>query len=317
MDQARPAPISVVEIASPSNFDACAYLAANPDVAAAAVKAGFARQHFEAHGHAEGRYQLTREATESRRRKMDRLSPHLRQDMEHQWRYGIVDYLTPALRISTGISNTDAVSAMGYDPDMLRLIQSYPDGLVLDCGAGFKNEFFDNLVNFEIVAYPSTDVLGVGERLPFRDNTFDAIMSVAVLEHVRDPFQCAREISRVLKPGGELYCAMPFLQPYHGYPHHYFNATGQGLRRLFADSLTIIRQDIHHGMKPLATLQWILNSWAAGLSPAAASDFRNMTVGELLSSYDGLMERPFCCDLSQEKIYELACATAITATKPF
>jgi hypothetical protein len=26
---------------------------------------------------------------------------------------------------------------------------------------------------------------------------------------------------------------VPFLQPLHGYPHHYYNMTGEGLRNLF------------------------------------------------------------------------------------
>ena len=76
---------------------------------------------------------------------------------------------------------------------------------------GRRAVYFDNVVNFEIVPYDTTDVRGVGEELPFRDASFDAVVSIAVLEHVKDPFRCAREIARVLKPGGELICAVPFL----------------------------------------------------------------------------------------------------------
>jgi hypothetical protein len=51
----------------------------------------------------------------------------------------------------------------------------------------WRDKFFENVVNFEIAAYGSSDVLGVGERLPFADNTFDCVFSFAVLEHVKDP----------------------------------------------------------------------------------------------------------------------------------
>ncbi|MBN3894228.1 MAG: methyltransferase domain-containing protein [Nostoc sp. NOS(2021)] len=38
--------------------------------------------------------------------------------------------------------------------------------------------------------------------LPFPDNTFDAIFSHALFEHLQEPVQALRELQRVLKPGG-------------------------------------------------------------------------------------------------------------------
>ena len=43
---------------------------------------------------------------------------------------------------------------------------------------------------------------GIGEALPFRDNTCDVVFCCDVLEHVRDLPNVISEISRVLKPGG-------------------------------------------------------------------------------------------------------------------
>ena len=80
-------------------------------------------------------------------------------------------------------------------------IHRLQDGLILDCGAGRRPIYYSNVVNFEIVAYDTTDVRGVGESLPFETDSFDAVFSFAVLEHVKDPFRCASEICRVLKPG--------------------------------------------------------------------------------------------------------------------
>lgn len=44
--------------------------------------------------------------------------------------------------------------------------------------------------------------VGVGEKLPYGDTTFDIVVCVDVLEHVTDLTAVITEIARVLKPGG-------------------------------------------------------------------------------------------------------------------
>lgn len=44
--------------------------------------------------------------------------------------------------------------------------------------------------------------VGVGEELPYAEHSFDAVVCVDVLEHVRDLQQVIHEIARVLRPGG-------------------------------------------------------------------------------------------------------------------
>ncbi|MEL7691455.1 class I SAM-dependent methyltransferase [Citromicrobium bathyomarinum] len=53
----------------------------------------------------------------------------------------------------------------------------------------------------------SAKVFQPEKPLPYGDNTFDVIYSSWVLEHVADPAQVARELLRVLKPGG-YFCAI-------------------------------------------------------------------------------------------------------------
>lgn len=49
---------------------------------------------------------------------------------------------------------------------------------------------------------PSNFMIGLAEVLPFRENSFDRVLSREVIEHVMDPQKMISEISRVLKPHG-------------------------------------------------------------------------------------------------------------------
>lgn len=53
-------------------------------------------------------------------------------------------------------------------------------------------------------------VAGFGERLPFKDNSFDVVICSAVLEHVLAPEVIATEMVRVLKPAGRVIIETPF-----------------------------------------------------------------------------------------------------------
>jgi ubiquinone/menaquinone biosynthesis C-methylase UbiE len=60
--------------------------------------------------------------------------------------------------------------------------------------------------------------LGVGEQLPYADESFDLVGSLAVLEHVQDVDAVVRETFRVLKPGGKAYFEVPNnLYPFEGH----------------------------------------------------------------------------------------------------
>jgi SAM-dependent methyltransferase len=64
---------------------------------------------------------------------------------------------------------------------------------------------------------------------------FDAIISVDLLEHVREPWLAAKEITRLLRPGGVTYHSTLFAWRYHPCPVDYWRYTPDALRFLFAD----------------------------------------------------------------------------------
>ena len=62
-------------------------------------------------------------------------------------------------------------------------------------------------------------VAGLGERLPFADESFDLVTVNQVIEHVADQPAVLREASRVVKGGGVVYIACPnYLRLYE--PHY-------------------------------------------------------------------------------------------------
>jgi SAM-dependent methyltransferase len=186
-------------------------------------------------------------------------------------------------RLEDRTSGVFDVSAHGYGEPIHQFLRTLPPGaFILDAGAGLRMSPQKNVVNMEIYDYPSTDVLAIGQDLPFTDDMFDAVLSLAVLEHVDDPFRCASELIRVLKPGARLYVAMPFLQSEHGYPSHYFNATRFGVRKLF-ESLRLESQFLELSNHPVFTLEQLLSQYSSGLPEPVRSRFLGMSIADFLS----------------------------------
>jgi SAM-dependent methyltransferase len=172
------------------------------------------------------------------------------------------------------------------------------------------------VVNVEIVDYVSTDVLAVGEALPFQDDTFDAALSLAVLEHVRDPFKCAQELLRVVKPGGEIIADVPFLQPVHGYPHHYYNMTQQGLRNLFEGRAEIVSCEVPLHGHPIFGVQWLLRDYLGGLPEALQPEFAALSVADICRlDLVQFLQRPLASQLSAEAQGLTACLNSMRLRK--
>jgi SAM-dependent methyltransferase len=77
---------------------------------------------------------------------------------------------------------------------------------------------------------PRADLLADGHAIPFRDGTFDVVLSYAVLEHLYHPFLAAQEVARVLREGGVFVGTVSQGEPFHD---SYFHHTAFGVLTLF------------------------------------------------------------------------------------
>ena len=77
-----------------------------------------------------------------------------------------------------------------------------------------------------------------GEKLPFEDATFDAVLSFDVFEHVQNIQSTLDECWRVLKPNGKLFVVFPSY--YHPIEHHLSLVTQTPFFHYFFSSETLI-----------------------------------------------------------------------------
>ncbi len=106
------------------------------------------------------------------------------------------------------------------------------DARILHAGSGTKR-LSPSCTNVDILPLPNVDVVADLSDLPLEDNSFDAATCEQVLEHVPHPQQVAQELERVVRPGGHIHIATPFLFPWHPSPRDYSRWTCEGLRELF------------------------------------------------------------------------------------
>jgi SAM-dependent methyltransferase len=115
---------------------------------------------------------------------------------------------------------------------------------VLDIGGRYQP--YRSLLNGQLRRYTAidlirtefVDVLASGEALPFRDATFDLVIVTQVFEYFAKPFEAARQIHAVLKPGGTLLMsAVAFAPRFVSEEHWRFGPAG--IRSLLAPFFSV------------------------------------------------------------------------------
>ena len=111
-------------------------------------------------------------------------------------------------------------------------------GSVLDFGGGARAQYRSEVWRYaaprQSIQYQSANIdpaiqptylLEAGQRLASDAGSFDAVISLSTLEHIYELDGTLAELSRVLKPGGRLIVAVPFMFRVHGHPDDYHRGT--------------------------------------------------------------------------------------------
>jgi SAM-dependent methyltransferase len=112
-------------------------------------------------------------------------------------------------------------------------------GLVVDVGGAKSASYLGRLAIADGARVESVDgathaVDFEKDALPYADGAAASALCFNVLEHVYDHRHLAREIRRVLAPGGQLVGFVPFFVQYHPDPRDYFRYTDEALEKIFA-----------------------------------------------------------------------------------
>ena len=117
---------------------------------------------------------------------------------------------------------------------MMNLRKKYlvDSGKVLEIGSGggFIKDIFSEVITSDIKPINNVDMVINAEKLPFEDDSLDAIFAVHVIHHIPDIDKFLNEAKRVLKPGGGIVCVEPYWSPLAYVMFRYFHPEPYDMR---------------------------------------------------------------------------------------
>lgn len=215
-----------------------------------------------------------------------------RYEQKHWWYRGrrfLLSALLKSLKISGSAKLLDVGCGTGYTFHALKQFgKVYGVDIETSAIAFCKERGFTNVH------------LTNGTKLPFRDNFFDVVTCLDVLEHIKDELPALLEMRRVLKPNGHLIIFSPALPSLWSSldtrSHHFRRYTKQQLKNLCYDADLQLKEIRFFNFLLLAPIFLVrqlqrtklgkTNKW--GLDPYIGSVFINFIL-TLLFTIDTLL----------------------------
>lgn len=138
---------------------------------------------------------------------------------------------------------------------------------ILDIGCGtmpYRSLFTENdiCISYEgadIEQHPevpiSVQIDPITQTIKASDESYDLVLHFQTLEHVPDPKKFIDECRRILRPGGIMFCTVPFIFEYHAVPRDFYRWTHEGLT-----------QDLENGGFNILQIQAIESDWESILT---------------------------------------------------
>lgn len=188
-----------------------------------------------------------------------RINPGLTALADNDWVFALKNRIKRNRRLATAVFYLTDLAYLDLR-ERRRFVAGFPRGArLLNLGSGFRTSP-PGFMAVDREAYPEVSVVGDLTALPFQSDSTDGMLCEMVLEHVPDAASALREFQRVLRPGGRIYLAVPFLWPYHASPHDYWRWTSSGMERDFA-GFERLASGVSGG--PTTTLVNVLHEWLA------------------------------------------------------
>jgi uncharacterized protein YbaR (Trm112 family)/SAM-dependent methyltransferase len=173
-----------------------------------------------------------------------------------------IPIMLPDRRLPKMKRQSDLIVRNDYDPWFPQTIlrSLFNNQVALEVGSGNMGVSIPNIIRMDIILTPHVDLVADVHALPFLPESLDFIFSLAVMEHIRNPFQASQSMYSALKDGGYIYHECNFVFAYHGYPYHFFNATAEGMESVFSE-FEIKRQGVAPYQMPSFAVQNVLSAY--------------------------------------------------------
>ncbi|MEK6946703.1 MAG: class I SAM-dependent methyltransferase [Nanoarchaeota archaeon] len=116
---------------------------------------------------------------------------------------------------------------------------------ILDLGCGsnpyYQEDIEGKIFCLDINKTSKTHLVSDADKLPFRPNSFDKVVSVNSFYYFKNPFNVVKSVHNILKKDGKLILIVPFFYPIHDAPDDKYRFTEYGLRTLLENDFRIER----------------------------------------------------------------------------